>query len=135
MGKRNKAVLVSEEDWSAIQETLYLLSVPGMRESIREGMDTPVDGCDEVPALIHECSPCSLAEVWFDEDDGNIYLNLNRVATEEDLENDSYLECEGQTIETVQIQVAFCPYCGEKLSVGKEIVVPNFQHYNFGRKK
>jgi len=47
MGKRNKAVLVSEEDWSAIQETLYLLSVPGMRESIREGMDTPVDACDE----------------------------------------------------------------------------------------
>ena len=47
MGKRNKAVLVSEEDWSAIQETLYLLSGPGMRESIREGMDTPVDECDE----------------------------------------------------------------------------------------
>ena len=47
MGKRNKAVLVAEEDWSAIQETLYLLSVPGMRESIREGMDTPVDECDE----------------------------------------------------------------------------------------
>jgi len=45
--QRNKAVLVSEEDWSAIQETLYLLSVPGMRESIREGMDTPVEECDE----------------------------------------------------------------------------------------
>lgn len=46
-GKRNKTVLVSEEDWTAIQETLFLLSVPGMRESIREGMDTPVDECDE----------------------------------------------------------------------------------------
>jgi len=45
-GKRNNAVLVSEEDWSAIQETLYLLSVPGMRESIREGMETPVDECE-----------------------------------------------------------------------------------------
>lgn len=44
-GKRNKAVLVSEEDWEAIQETLFLLSVPGMRESIREGMETPVDEC------------------------------------------------------------------------------------------
>ena len=43
LGKRNKAVLVSEEDWAAIQETLYLLSVPGMRESIREGMGAPVD--------------------------------------------------------------------------------------------
>lgn len=46
-GKRHSAVLVSEEDWSAIQETLYLLSVPGMRDSIREGMDTPVNQCDQ----------------------------------------------------------------------------------------
>lgn len=46
-GKRNTAVLVAEEDWAAIQETLFLLSVPGMRESIREGMDTPVEQCDE----------------------------------------------------------------------------------------
>lgn len=37
-GKRSSAVLISAEDWSAIQETLYLLSVPGMRESIKEGM-------------------------------------------------------------------------------------------------
>jgi antitoxin YefM len=46
-GKRNKAVLISEEDWEAIQETLFLLSVPGMRESIREGMETSIDECDE----------------------------------------------------------------------------------------
>ncbi|MHB0777483.1 type II toxin-antitoxin system Phd/YefM family antitoxin [Halomonas sp. WWR20] len=46
MGKRNRAVLVSEEDWQAIQETLFLLSVPGMRESICEGMATPTDECD-----------------------------------------------------------------------------------------
>jgi antitoxin YefM len=46
-GKRNKAILIAEEDWQAIQETLYLLSVPGMRESIREGMATPVDECVE----------------------------------------------------------------------------------------
>jgi prevent-host-death family protein len=44
-GKRSNAVLVSEEDWSAIQETLYLLSIPGMRESIKQGMATPVDDC------------------------------------------------------------------------------------------
>ena len=46
-GKRGNAVLLSETDWNAIQETLYLLSVPGMRESIVEGMDTAVDECDE----------------------------------------------------------------------------------------
>ena len=37
-GKRGNAVLVSEEDWNSIAETLHLLSVPGMRESIKEGM-------------------------------------------------------------------------------------------------
>ncbi len=46
-GKRNNAVLVSAEDWEAIQETLFLLSVPGMRESIREGMEASVDECAE----------------------------------------------------------------------------------------
>lgn len=46
-GKRNNAVLVSEEDWVSIQETLYLLSIPGMRESIREGMNTPIEECDK----------------------------------------------------------------------------------------
>ena len=37
-GKRGNAVLVSEDDWNAISETLHLLSVPGMRESIKDGM-------------------------------------------------------------------------------------------------
>jgi antitoxin YefM len=46
-GKRNNAVLVSEEDWAAIQETLFLLSVPGMRESIKEGMNTPINNCSK----------------------------------------------------------------------------------------
>ncbi len=41
-GKRTSAVLVSAEDWQAIQETLYLLSVPGMRESIKQGMAEPL---------------------------------------------------------------------------------------------
>ncbi len=46
-GKRGNAVLLSEADWNSIQATLHRLSIPGMRESIREGMDTPVDECDE----------------------------------------------------------------------------------------
>lgn len=40
-GKRSNAVLLSEEDWKSVQETLHLLSVPGMRESIRDGMTEP----------------------------------------------------------------------------------------------
>ena len=45
--KRNNAVLLSESDWNAIQETLYLLSVPGMRESIKEVMEEEVGDCAE----------------------------------------------------------------------------------------
>jgi prevent-host-death family protein len=44
-GKRTNGVLVSEDDWRAISETLYLLSIPGMRESIRDGLKTPIDEC------------------------------------------------------------------------------------------
>ena len=44
-GKRHDAVLVSAEDWQAIQETLFLMAVPGMRESIKEGMAEPIDAC------------------------------------------------------------------------------------------
>jgi len=46
-GKRSNAILIGEDDWRAIQETLYLLSIPGMRESIREGLDAPLDETDE----------------------------------------------------------------------------------------
>ena len=48
-GRRSNGVLIGEEDWNAIQETLSLLSVPGMRESIRKGMATPLDECEKEP--------------------------------------------------------------------------------------
>ena len=44
-GPRSNAVLIGEDDWNAIQETLYLMSIPNMRESIREGMATPAKDC------------------------------------------------------------------------------------------
>jgi antitoxin YefM len=47
VGKRNSAVLVSEEDWQAVQETLCLTSIPGMRVSIRAGLKAAVEECDE----------------------------------------------------------------------------------------
>jgi len=46
-GKRGNAVLISEEDWIALQETLYLMSVPGMRKSIKEGLAVPLSECEE----------------------------------------------------------------------------------------
>lgn len=48
-GKRHNAVLISDEDWRSIKETLYLLSVPGMRESIQEGLKTPISECSKTP--------------------------------------------------------------------------------------
>jgi antitoxin YefM len=46
-GKRGNAVLVGEDDWRAVQETLHLVSIPGMRESILEGMATPVEDLED----------------------------------------------------------------------------------------
>ncbi len=46
VARKNSAVLISEEDWRAIQETLHLQSIPGMRESIQNGLKTPLEACD-----------------------------------------------------------------------------------------
>lgn len=46
-GKRSNVILISEDDWASIQETLYLLSIPGMRESIKDGLKTPIEECSE----------------------------------------------------------------------------------------
>ena len=48
-GKRSTGVLISEEDWLAIEETLFLHSIPGVPESIIKGMNTPVEKCSEKP--------------------------------------------------------------------------------------
>ena len=46
-GKRSNAVIIGEDEWRAVEETLYLLSVPGMRESIMKGMKTPLEKCSK----------------------------------------------------------------------------------------
>lgn len=46
-GKRNNAVLIAESDWNAINETLYLLSIKGMKESIIDGINTPIEECSK----------------------------------------------------------------------------------------
>jgi antitoxin YefM len=46
-GQRHSGVLVSEDDWRAIQETLYLTGIPGMKESIVEGLQTPIEQCSK----------------------------------------------------------------------------------------
>lgn len=49
VGKCNTAILVSEANWQAIQKTLYLTSIPGLRKSIRTGLETPVEECSTEP--------------------------------------------------------------------------------------
>jgi len=49
VGKRNSAVLISQEDWHSIEETLYLMKIPGMVQSIKKGLKTPVEQCTEEP--------------------------------------------------------------------------------------
>ncbi|MCF6271189.1 MAG: type II toxin-antitoxin system Phd/YefM family antitoxin [Melioribacteraceae bacterium] len=46
-GKRGDAILISDDNWKAIQETIYLLSIPNMRESIIEGLNTKIEDCSE----------------------------------------------------------------------------------------
>jgi len=46
-GKRGKAVLISEDDWRSIQETLFLLNIPNMRELIQDGLAMPIEECSE----------------------------------------------------------------------------------------
>ncbi len=54
-GSRNNAVLIAEEDWNVIQETLHLMSIPGMAESIVEGSKIPVKECISLEELIRLC--------------------------------------------------------------------------------
>lgn len=49
LSKKGNAVLVSVDDWRALQETVHLLSIPDMRESIREGFEMPIEDCSEDP--------------------------------------------------------------------------------------
>ena len=46
-GKRGNAIIISEDNWRAIEETLYLISIPGMRESIIDGLKTSIEDCSE----------------------------------------------------------------------------------------
>jgi len=48
-GETHNSVVVAEEDWNALQETLYLFSIPGMRESIEEGLHSDLKDCTTNP--------------------------------------------------------------------------------------
>jgi NADH pyrophosphatase NudC (nudix superfamily) len=61
----------------------------------------------------HNCELLLLAEAWIENRDDNHILNINQIATEDDLEENYHLEEVGQAIFQVAINIRFCPYCGE----------------------
>lgn len=42
-GKKNNAILITEDHWNSLQETMCLLSIPGMKESILEAKNEPIE--------------------------------------------------------------------------------------------
>jgi prevent-host-death family protein len=93
-GKRANAVLLSEEDWRSIQETLYLLSIPGMRRSIRKGMNTAVKKCHEsilAMFLLLMISACGCSTIDVSKyPDGSNFAKDERLNTPEELPEVSF---------------------------------------------
>jgi len=80
----------------------------------------------------HHCKSMDYGEVWIEEDDC-CYLNINHIATEQDLEENHYLEEEGQTIDAVALNVLYCPYCGEHLDEKRDEIVPMFRFLDLSK--
>lgn len=85
-------------------------------------------------AEVHKCKSMNTEEAWIENNqDDEWLLNINHVATEQDLEDNHYLEEVGQTIEHIAVNVLFCPYCGEKLVKMAADVVPSFIHNDYSK--
>jgi len=78
----------------------------------------------------HQCESMALAEVWIDKGEQGWLLNINKTATEQDLEENHYLKEVGQTIYQVVLNVSFCPYCGSKLSSSDDSCIPRVDLYD-----
>ena len=78
----------------------------------------------------HQCAATQLdtCSIYLVED-GNWWLHLLQNATQEDLENNHFLEMEGETMTLVMLPVKHCPYCGKQLQPGD--VEPQFSHQDF----
>lgn len=79
---------------------------------------------------MHICPTISDSEAYFEAFDDEFFLTLSKVATQEDLGNNHYLEHEEQIIEQVSIPVTFCPYCGERLTK-LSVDIAKYQHRKF----
>ncbi|MBL4680162.1 MAG: hypothetical protein JKY88_05495 [Pseudomonadales bacterium] len=84
-------------------------------------------------ASTHSCKSTEHGEAWIVKEDDEWHLNINHVATEQNLEENGYLEEESQTIDSVVLNVLYCPYCGERLSEGKDETIPSFTFHDFSK--
>lgn len=84
-------------------------------------------------AEVHQCKSMEAVEAWVENNQGEWLLNINHVATEQDLEENHYLEEVGQTVEHLAISILFCPYCGEKLDKIQNNIIPEFIHNDYSK--
>jgi len=82
---------------------------------------------------VHQCESMDLAEAWIEKGDEGWLLNINKIATEQDLEENHHLEEVGETIYQVAVNVKFCPYCGSKIDGSSDTTVPSFEFYDFSK--
>jgi hypothetical protein len=78
----------------------------------------------------HHCKSMDHGETWLEERDDGCYLNINHLATEQDLEENHYLEEVGQTMNTVALLVLYCPYCRVNLDGSRDAIVPSFTFHD-----
>jgi len=81
----------------------------------------------------HQCESLALAQAWIEKGEQGWLLNLSKTATEEDLDENHYLETVGQMIYQVAVNITFCPYCGAKLDGSTTDFIPSFEFYDFSK--
>lgn len=81
----------------------------------------------------HQCKSMEHGEVWISEDNDEWHLNINRVATEQDLDENHHLEEVGQTVDNVVLNILYCPYCGEHLDASKDELIPMFTFHDYSK--
>lgn len=80
---------------------------------------------------IHECKFVDNGGAEIVRNNSEWVLILTREATEQDLEENHYLEMEGEVIEEITLPVNFCPYCGQKLTEGNQSKFPSYKYQNY----
>jgi len=79
----------------------------------------------------HLCSSLDESSVEIFVENDHWIVSLSKLATEDDLENNHYLEHEGELVEQVRVRISFCPYCGLKLASSEKLVKPTYSYDDY----